>query len=97
MAKLNKDDIAAVAHLSRLELSESEKDNFTVQINKLLDAFETLQQLDTSKVEPTSHAIHVYNVFREDKVKPSLTPEDVVANGPVVADNCFIVPRVVET
>lgn len=95
--KLSKDEIASIAHLSRLELSQEETEKFTSHINTLLEHFQNLQELDTSAIEPTSHVIPVFNVFREDEVRPSLTPEEVVANGPQVADNCFVVPRVVET
>lgn len=95
--RLTREDIESVAHLSRLELSEEEKDKLTGHINKLLENFEKLQELDTTDVEPTSHVIPVSNVFREDMVRPSLPVEDVLANGPQVADNCFVVPRVVET
>ena len=94
---LSRQEIEGVAHLSRLELTSEELDKFTDQINTLLGHFAKLQELDTTEVEPTSHAIPVYNVFRKDDVKPSLPPEEVVANGPVVAENCFVVPRVVET
>lgn len=95
--RLTREDIESVAHLSRLELSEEEKDKLTGHINKLLENFEKLQELDTTDVEPTSHVIPVSNVFREDTVRPSLPVEDVLANGPQVANNCFVVPRVVET
>jgi len=95
--RLTKEDIASVAYLSRLELSEEEKDKLTEQINRLLESFATLQELDTSDVEPTSHVIPVSNVFREDVSRPSLPVEEVIANGPQVAENCFVVPRVVET
>lgn len=95
--KLTRDDIEKVAYLSRLELSEDEKSEFTGHINKLLGHFERLQQLDTENVEPTSHVIPVYNVFRKDEVRPSLPPDEVVSNGPDVDGHCFVVPRVVET
>ena len=95
--RLTREDIEGVAYLSRLELSEDEKDKFTGHINRLLENFEKLQELDTSEVEPTSHVIPVFNVFRKDESRPSLPVEDVVANGPQVADGCFVVPRVVET
>jgi aspartyl-tRNA(Asn)/glutamyl-tRNA(Gln) amidotransferase subunit C len=95
--RLTRDDIEKVAYLSRLELSEDEKRDFTGHINRLLEHFENLQQLDTENVEPTSHVIPVYNVFRKDESRPSLSPEEVVSNGPEVADECFVVPRVVET
>lgn len=95
--KLTWDDIEKVAYLSRLELTEEEKSEFTGHINRLLEHFENLQQLDTENVEPTSHVIPVYSVFRGDEVRPSLLPDDVVSNGPEVAENCFVVPRVVES
>lgn len=95
--RLTRENIESVAYLSRLELSDEEKDKFTDHINRLLDNFEKLQELDTSDVEPTSHVIPVANIFRKDESRPSLPPDEVVANGPQVADNCFVVPRVVET
>ncbi|MGC8863505.1 MAG: Asp-tRNA(Asn)/Glu-tRNA(Gln) amidotransferase subunit GatC [Armatimonadota bacterium] len=95
--RLTTQDIESVAHLSRLELSEEEKEKLTAHINRLLENFEKLQELDTSQVEPTSHVVPVYNVFRKDEVRPSLPVEDVLSNGPQVAENCFVVPRVVET
>lgn len=95
--KLTREDIEKVAYLSRLELTEDEKSEFTGHINRLLAHFENLQQLDTESVEPTSHVIPVYNVFRADEVEPSLSPEEVVSNGPEVDGQCFVVPRVVET
>ena len=95
--RLTRDDIESVAYLSRLELSEEEKDKFTGYINRLLENFEKLQELNTDGVEPTSHVIPVANVFRQDEPRPSLPVEDVIANGPQVAEDCFVVPRVVET
>jgi aspartyl-tRNA(Asn)/glutamyl-tRNA(Gln) amidotransferase subunit C len=95
--KLTAEDIESVARLSRLELTEEEKQTLTGHINRLLEHFERLQELDTENVEPTSHVIPVYNVFRKDEPRPSLPVEEVLANGPEVAENCFVVPRVVET
>lgn len=97
MAQLTRADIDKVAYLSRLELSEDEKDKLTGHINRLLENFGELQKVDTEGIEPTSHTIPVFNVFRKDEVVTSLSTEDVLANGPQVADDCFVVPRVVET
>ena len=94
---LTRKEIEDVAHLSRLELTGEEMDKLTGHINRLLENFAELQKLDTDDVEPTSHTIPVSNVFRKDEARPSLPVEDVVSNGPQVADNCFVVPRVVET
>ena len=94
--KLTRQDIESVAYLSRLQLSEEEKDKLTTQINRLLGNFEKLQEINTDDVEPTSHVIPVSNVFRKDESRPSLPAEEVVSNGPRVAGGCFVVPRVVE-
>ncbi|MFQ3549716.1 MAG: Asp-tRNA(Asn)/Glu-tRNA(Gln) amidotransferase subunit GatC [Armatimonadota bacterium] len=95
--KLTKEQVESVAKLSRLQLGEEELDKLSGHINNLLGYFEKLQEIDTDNVEPTSHVIPVSNVMRKDEVKPSLTPEEVIANGPQVAANCFVVPKIVET
>ena len=89
-------DIEKVARLARLELSEEEKSTFGSQLEQILSYMEQLNRLDTSGVEPTSHAIPVYNVFREDEVKPSLPQEEVLAIAPDEEDGHFKVPRIIE-
>ncbi|MCE5199242.1 MAG: Asp-tRNA(Asn)/Glu-tRNA(Gln) amidotransferase subunit GatC [Armatimonadota bacterium] len=95
--RLSKEDIESVAYLSRLELAEEEKEKLTGHINRLLDNFQMLQEIDTQDVEPTSHVIPVFNVFREDVARPSLPADEVISNGPQVDEHCFVVPKVVET
>ena len=89
-------DIEKVARLARLELSEEEKSTFGSQLEQILSYMEQLNRLDTSGVEPTSHAIPVYNVFREDEVKPSIPQEEVLAISPAEEDGHFKVPRIIE-
>ncbi len=89
-------DIEKVARLARLELSEDEKATFGNQLEQILTYMEQLNRLDTSGVEPTSHAIPIYNVFREDEVKPSLPQEEVLAIAPDEQDGHFKVPRIIE-
>ena len=89
-------DIEKVARLARLELSYEEKVTFGSQLEQILTYMEQLNRLDTSGVEPTSHAIPVYNVFREDEVKPSLPQEEVLAIAPDEEDGHFKVPRIIE-
>ena len=89
-------DIEKVARLARLELSEEEKATFGSQLEQILTYMEQLNRLDTSGVEPTSHAIPVYNVFREDEVRPSLPQEEVLAIAPDEEDGHFRVPRIIE-
>ena len=92
---LNKEDIEAIAHLSRLEVG-NDIEKLTEQINKLLDNFASLQEIDTEDTLPTSHAVPMFNIFREDEVKPSLMPDEVTANGAEIQDDCFVVPRIVQ-
>jgi aspartyl-tRNA(Asn)/glutamyl-tRNA(Gln) amidotransferase subunit C len=85
-----------VAHLARLELNEQELAQFTKQLASILEYMEKLQNLDTATVEPTSHAMPLKNVFREDEVKPSLPVKDVLKNAPAKEGNFFKVPKVIE-
>jgi aspartyl-tRNA(Asn)/glutamyl-tRNA(Gln) amidotransferase subunit C len=89
-------DIEKVARLARLELSEEEKVTFGNQLEQILTYMEQLNRLDTTGVEPTSHAIPVHNVFREDEVKASLAQEEVLAIAPDEEDGHFKVPRIIE-
>jgi aspartyl-tRNA(Asn)/glutamyl-tRNA(Gln) amidotransferase subunit C len=95
--KLTREEVAHVAFLARLELTDEEKDRLTSHLNQILGHFEKLQELDTENVEPTSHAIPLNNVYREDISRPSLPVDEAVANAPEARDDCFVVPRIVET
>ena len=94
---LSREQVEQVAFLARLELTDEEKDRLTGQLNQILEYFNKLQELDTEAVEPTSHVVPVENVSREDKMRPSLPVEDVLSNAPEAQDDCFAVPRIVET
>jgi len=89
-------DIEKVARLARLELSEEEKETFGNQMEQILTYMEQLNRLDTKDVEPTSHAIPIYNVFRGDEVKPSFPQEGVLGIAPDEEDGHFKVPRIIE-
>lgn len=94
--KISEQDIKTVASLSRLRIREEEKDDVLFQLNKILTYVENLQTLDTSKIEPTTYALPMQNVFRDDKVKPSLDRELALSNAPLKEDGYFKVPRVLE-
>ena len=94
---LEKREIEQLAFLARLKLSENETEALSGHINRLLQTFEKLQELDTENVEPTSHVIPMQNVFREDESRPSWPRDEVLANGPETTETCFVVPRIVET
>lgn len=94
--RLSREQVEHVALLARLELSEEDKERYTHELNQILEHFEALQKLDTDNVPPTSHAIPMTNVLREDVVRPSFPREEVLRNAPDAAEGCFRVPRVVE-
>ena len=96
MPKLTLQEVEHVALLARLELTPEEKTKLTEDLNVILAHFEQLQALDTTDVEPTSHAIPMQNVFRADEVRPSLPRERVLAEAPDARGEYFVVPRVVE-
>lgn len=89
-------DIEKVARLARLELSEEEKKTFGNQLEQVLTHMEQLNRLDTTGVEPTSHAIPITNAFREDETRPSFQQEEVLGIAPEEEDRHFRVPRIIE-
>ncbi|MEI7028294.1 Asp-tRNA(Asn)/Glu-tRNA(Gln) amidotransferase subunit GatC [Paenibacillus sp. y28] len=89
-------DVEKVAALARLDLTAEEKQTFTEQLNAILKYAEQLNELDTDGVEPTSHAMPMANVMREDEVRPSLPLEKVLLNAPDEEDGQFKVPAVLE-
>lgn len=89
-------EVAHIAKLARLHLSEEEMEKFSFQLSSILSYMEKLNELDTSDIEPTSHVIPLKNIFREDTVIPSLSPEDALRNAPERAENFFVVPRIIE-
>jgi len=93
---LSPQEVRNVALLARLDLTDDEIEAQAKHLNDLLPHFEALQALDLTGVEPTSHSMPVYNVFREDVARPSLTREEVLANAPLARGGCFVVPRIME-
>jgi aspartyl-tRNA(Asn)/glutamyl-tRNA(Gln) amidotransferase subunit C len=94
--RLSPDEIEHIALLSRLKLTDEERERMTTQLNDIIRFFEQLGELDTSDVPPTSHVIPMSNVLRADVVRPSLPVEDVLENAPDRVGDAFRVPRVVE-
>jgi aspartyl-tRNA(Asn)/glutamyl-tRNA(Gln) amidotransferase subunit C len=94
---INEQSVQYVAKLSRLGLLDSEIGKFTSQLGSVLEYIRQLEELDTSHVEPTSHAVSgVKNVFREDEVKQSLPADEALANAPKRIGDFFGVPKVIE-
>ncbi len=91
---LSRDDVAKVARLARLVLSEDELDLYTEQLGQILEHARDMNSLDLTDVLPTAHPFGVTNVVREDVVTPSLDREVVLAMAPHAVDHRFAVPRI---
>lgn len=96
MEKITIKQVEHVANLARLRFSEEEKKKLAGQLGKILEYIDQLNKLDTTDVEPTSHAIPVKNVAREDVVKQSFTQDEALANAPSPVEGLFEVPKIIE-
>lgn len=97
MANIISDEtIEYVGILAKLELSGEEKEQAKQDIGRMLDYIDTLNELDTSGVEPLSHVFPVNNVFREDVVTNGDGHEQALKNAPQKKDGAFMVPKTVE-
>ena len=92
--RISRDDVAHLAHLARLAVSEAELDTFAGQLDVILGAVARVAEVAAADIPPTSHAVAMTNVFRPDEVRPSLPREDVLAGAPAVEDDKFRVPRI---
>lgn len=94
--RISREDVQHVARLARLELSEPELVRMQDELSHILAYIDKLRSLDTTGVEPTSHAVPLTNVMREDEPRPSLPRADMLANAPEAAGDFFRVPRIIE-
>ena len=90
------DHVSRIARLAKLSFSETEKKKLARELGDILNYIEKLNELDTTEVTPLSHPTEVINVMREDQVKPSLPPDEALANAPDRQDHFFKVPKVIK-
>jgi aspartyl-tRNA(Asn)/glutamyl-tRNA(Gln) amidotransferase subunit C len=89
-------DVAYVARLARIKLTEDEGKIFQRQLDDVLKYVEKLGQLDVTGIDVAAHALPVFNVFREDAPRDCFTSEQALSNAPRQANGLFVVPKVVE-
>ena len=89
-------DVAYVAGLARLDLTEEETALFQTQLANVLKHAEKLRELDVEGVEPVAHALPMFDVLREDEPRAGLTQEEALRNAPRAANGLFIVTKVIE-
>ncbi|MEG4810055.1 Asp-tRNA(Asn)/Glu-tRNA(Gln) amidotransferase subunit GatC [Microcoleus sp. F8-D3] len=91
---IDREEVRKVANLARLELTPEEEEQFTGQLNGILDYFEQLSELDTSKVQPTTRALDVSNVMRSDDLQPFPKRESILEEAPDRDGEFFKVPKI---
>lgn len=89
-------DVEHVADLARLHLTDDEIDRMQTQLSRILEAIETLRDVDTSRIGPTASVIQLENVMRDDEVRPGLSRDAALANAPLRDDPFLRVPTVLE-
>jgi aspartyl-tRNA(Asn)/glutamyl-tRNA(Gln) amidotransferase subunit C len=94
MPEISRDEVAHLADLARIDLSEAELDLLAPQLTVILESVASIQGVAGDDVPPTSHALPLTNVFREDIVRPCLTAEEALSGAPQVEQQRFRVPRI---
>ncbi|SDP49094.1 aspartyl/glutamyl-tRNA(Asn/Gln) amidotransferase subunit C [Actinopolyspora xinjiangensis] len=94
MSTISRDEVAHLAGLARLAVSEEELNTFAGQLDVILDAVARVGEVAADDIPPTSHAVPVTNVFRTDEVRDGLSREQALAGAPATEENRFRVPRI---
>lgn len=89
-------DIHRIATLSRLKLSDAEATQYAAQLGNILNYVGVLEKYDLSSVEPSAHAMPVFDVWREDTPTPSFTADQALSNAPRKTNDQFVIAKVVE-
>ncbi|GAB6125090.1 Asp-tRNA(Asn)/Glu-tRNA(Gln) amidotransferase subunit GatC [Humidesulfovibrio idahonensis] len=93
--KISSEEVAKVARLARLDLSQDKLDQYAAQLGDILGYMDKLAELDTASVEPMYTPVDQVSVMREDVVKKDYAREDILKNAPETDGAFFIVPRIV--
>ena len=94
MSKITADDVRKVAKLARLDLPEDTINTYTGQLERILDYVDHLQAVDTTGVPPTTRAVEVVNVTRDDAVVATDVPEELLDEAPLREGDFFRVPKI---
>ena len=94
--RIDKDLVEKIAHLARLQFNDTEKVKIEADLNRIIDFMETLNEVDTSMVEPLIYMNDEVNVLRKDEVIQTITHEEGLANAPKKDTDYFRVPKVIE-
>jgi aspartyl-tRNA(Asn)/glutamyl-tRNA(Gln) amidotransferase subunit C len=93
--KITPEEVIHVANLARLDLDEAVVEKVSHQMGAILEYIDKLNEVDTSHVQPTTHAIFLTNAFRDDLVHEHLERNQALCNAPQRDETCFLVPRII--
>jgi aspartyl-tRNA(Asn)/glutamyl-tRNA(Gln) amidotransferase subunit C len=91
---ISRDEVAHLARLARLAVTDAELDTFAGQLDVILESVASVSEVAADEIPPTSHSVPLTNVFRDDKVRPGLTQQQALAGAPAAEDSRFRVPRI---
>lgn len=94
MPDITREQVAHLADLARIDLSDAELDHLAPQLAVILDSIKSISEVAAEDVPPTSHALPLTNVFRKDEVRPGLTAQEALFGAPAVEEQRFSVPRI---
>jgi len=93
---LTRENVAYIAHLARLAVSEREAADYVVKLSRILDLVDQLRQVDTAGIAPMAHPLPMAQRLRPDAVTETDRREDIQRNAPQAAEGLYLVPRVIE-
>ncbi|MBB2942105.1 aspartyl-tRNA(Asn)/glutamyl-tRNA(Gln) amidotransferase subunit C [Actinoplanes lutulentus] len=96
MAAISREEVAHLARLSRLAVTEEELDRFAGQLDVILQSVARVGEVAADDIPPTSHSVPLTNVYREDVPAPSLTQEEALSGAPDAYEGRFRVPRILD-
>ncbi|MCS7097913.1 MAG: Asp-tRNA(Asn)/Glu-tRNA(Gln) amidotransferase subunit GatC [Candidatus Methanomethyliaceae archaeon] len=92
---VSREKLDRLAWLAKIELNENEKKEYLEQLNRILEAFKSIDELQLEDVEPTYHVIDIFNMLRDDSIKPSLSQQEALSKAKRTKDGFFIAPKIV--
>jgi aspartyl-tRNA(Asn)/glutamyl-tRNA(Gln) amidotransferase subunit C len=96
VSRITREEVAKLAELARLDIPESELDEYAKQLEVILESVAKVGEVSTKDVKPMSHATGLVNVFREDVTKESLSRDEILRSAPATEDDRFRVPRILD-
>lgn len=91
---ITRDEVARLAHLARIDLSDAELDHLAPQLAVIVESVAAVGAVAADDIPPSSHALPMRNVMRPDEVRPSLAPEEALSGAPESERQRFKVPRI---